>query len=239
MYLVGFGCAYFLIRKQITEQHSKTPKDIATELSQFEAMFMWLVIGVLLGGRLGYVLFYNFSYYLRHPLEILATWHGGMSFHGGVVGIVAAGALFCRLQKTPLNIWLWADRIAVTTPIGLGFGRIGNFINGELYGRPTDLPWAMVFPMGGIVPRHPSQLYEAILEGLCLFMLLWPARGKNWPAGKKFALFLVGYAVVRFIVEFSREPDPHLGLVFSGMSMGQMLSLALGLTGISIWILKK
>lgn len=240
MYLIGFGCAYFLIRKQIYEQNPNNPETVALELSQFEAMFMWLVLGVLLGGRLGYVLFYNFSYYLHHPLEILATWHGGMSFHGGVIGTIVAGALFCRLQSKPMNIWLWADRIAVTVPVGLGFGRIGNFINGELYGRPTDVPWAMVFPMGGLVPRHPSQLYEAFLEGVCLFVLLWPIRGKNWAYGRKCALFLAGYAVMRFIVEFSREPDAQLGLLSFGLSMGQVLSIilglvGLGLVGVSIW----
>lgn len=196
---------------------------------------MWLVFGVLLGGRLGYVFFYNFSYYLHYPLEILATWHGGMSFHGGVIGTVVAGVLFCKFHSKPMNIWLWADRIAVTVPIGLAFGRIGNFINGELYGRPTDVPWAMVFPVGGLVPRHPSQLYEAFLEGVCLFVLLWPIREKNWVYGRKCALFLAGYAVMRFIVEFSREPDAHLGLVSFGLSMGQILSIVLGLVGVAIW----
>lgn len=237
MYLVGFVSGYLLVRRQIAVTTASTAER-EREFYLLDALVMWLVIGVVLGGRLGYVIFYNPSYFLSHPLEILATWQGGMSFHGGVLGTLCAGWLFAR--KYGLNYWQWADRVIVTAPIGLGLGRIGNFINGELFGRPSDVPWAMIFPSGGLIPRHPSQLYEAFLEGVVLFALLWPTRYKKWPAGRKTALFFMGYSIARFVVEFFREPDSQLGFVFMGVfSMGQVLSVAFFLMGLFLWQTRK
>jgi len=236
MYLLGFGAAYVLVRRQVVEENAagRGRESVAAEFGQLDGMLISLVVGVVLGGRLGYVFFYNFSYFSQHPLEILATWHGGMSFHGGLVGALTAGWLYCRANALPF--WKWADRFVVTAPIGLGLGRLGNFINGELFGRPADVPWAMVFPQGGPVPRHPSQLYEAFLEGVLLFALLWPQRHRPWPQGRKVALFFMLYAVCRIGVEFFREPDPQLGFVLSGTAtMGQVLSLALLLLGMFLW----
>lgn len=237
MYLVGFVTSYFLVRRQIavtTTSHAEKERDFYL----LDALVVWLVLGVVIGGRLGYVLFYNPTYFFSHPLEILATWQGGMSFHGGVLGTLFSGWLFAK--KHGLNYWQWADRVIVTAPIGLGLGRIGNFINGELFGRPSDVSWAMVFPAGGLLPRHPSQLYEAFLEGFVLFAVLWPTRYKKWPYGRKTALFFMGYAVVRFLVEFFREPDPQLGFVaFDVLSMGQLLSIALFLAGVWLWHTRK
>lgn len=237
MYLVGFVSGYLLVRRQIAVT-AASPVEKEREFYLLDALVVWLVIGVVLGGRLGYVFFYNPSYFLSHPLEIFATWQGGMSFHGGVFGTLCAGWLFAR--KHGLNFWLWADRVIVTAPIGLGLGRIGNFINGELFGRPSNVPWAMVFPAGGLTPRHPSQLYEAFLEGVVLFAVLWPTRYKKWPAGRKTALFLMGYSIARFVVEFFREPDPQLGFVVMGVfSMGQLLSFVFFLAGLFLWLTRK
>ncbi len=244
MYLLGFAASYLLVKKQIRE-YAESPSFALPEkkenfiLSQYqhlEGLAFYLVIGVVLGGRVGYVLFYNLSYFVQHPSEILATWHGGMSFHGGVIGALLAGFVYCR--KFGQDFLLWADRFTVTAPIGLGLGRLGNFINGELFGRPADVPWAMIFPAGGPVPRHPSQLYEALLEGVLLFSILWPLRNKTWPAGRKTALFLIGYSACRVIVEFFREPDPQLGFVFAGwLTMGQLLSLCFALAGVMLWVI--
>ena len=170
MYVLGFLASYSLVGRQI-KQYRLSPLD-----RHFENLNLVLIVSLVLGARLGYVFFYNPSYYLEHPLEILATWQGGMSFHGALIGLLAGGALFCR--ATGLPFWQTADVYIVTTPIGLGLGRLGNFINGELFGRVSDLPWAMVFPLGGPLPRHPSQLYEAFLEGLLLFALLWGLKGR-------------------------------------------------------------
>ena len=173
MYVLGFTASYFLVRKQIIDRgHTKLGE-------QFENLNLVLILSVILGGRIGYVLFYNFSYYIENPTHILATWQGGMSFHGACLALIIAGWLFCRRKK--LSFWKTADMYVVTIPIGLGLGRIGNFINGELYGRTTDLPWGIIFPGGGPLPRHPSQLYEALLEGMVLFILLWQLRGKTSP----------------------------------------------------------
>ena len=254
MYLLGFAAAYFLVRKQIAEFPSgaaTAPHDSSsavlkggesgntaqiTEYQHLDGLMFYLVIGVIAGGRLGYVLFYNLSWFLEHPLEIFATWHGGMSFHGGTLGALVAGYIYCR--KFHLDFLLWADRFIVTAPVGLGLGRLGNFINGELYGRAADVPWAMVFPHGGNIPRHPSQLYEAALEGVLLFLILWPLRKKSWPSGRKTALFLMCYSVCRVIVEFFREPDAQLGFIFSGwLTMGQLLSVCFMVAGIFLWVM--
>ncbi len=235
MYLIGFLSAYFLVRRQIfAANNQKGEEALAVELNHLDGLFLWLVIGIIVGGRSGYVLFYNLPYYLKHVPEIFATWHGGMSFHGGAAGAIIAGWLYSKRHR--IKFWLWADRFAVTAPIGLGFGRIGNFINGELFGRPSNVPWAMIFPEGGPIPRHPSQLYEAFLEGVLLFAILWPLSKKKWPHGRKLALFIMLYAVVRTIAEEFREPDPQLGFVlFGSITMGQILSLAFFCLGLLLW----
>jgi phosphatidylglycerol:prolipoprotein diacylglycerol transferase len=193
------------------------------------------VFGVVLGGRLGEVLFYNPGYYFSHPAKILAVWEGGMSFHGGFLGVLVAMALFTHVRKIE---WLaLMDFIAPLVPPGLAFGRIGNFINGELWGRPTDVPWAMVFPNIDNVPRHPSQLYEFALEGIALFALLWFYSNKPRPTGTVSGLFLIGYGCFRFLVEFTRNPDDGIfGLMTFGISMGQWLSLPMVLSGIALML---
>jgi phosphatidylglycerol:prolipoprotein diacylglycerol transferase len=194
---------------------------------------VWCTLGVILGGRLGYVIFYQPGYFIDHPGQIPVIWQGGMSFHGGMLGVIGALFLFARQRK--LNVLSIADAAACAVPIGLFFGRIANFINGELYGRASDVPWAMVFPTGGPAPRHPSQLYEAFGEGLVLFIILvllvFVFKAARRP-GVLTGVFLIGYGISRIIVELFREPDSFLGFIFGGISMGQVLSLpmlALGL----------
>ena len=199
---------------------------------QADDFLLWATIGVVLGGRLGYVLFYKPGFYFENPLQVLYVWHGGMSFHGGLLGVLIAMALFTR--RYGIRLLDLADLIARVAPIGLFFGRLANFINGELWGRPTDVPWAMVFPTGGPAPRHPSQLYEAGMEGVLLFLLLWWASGTalGRQRGGVAGLFLIGYGTARIVGEFFREPDAFLGFLIGGATMGQLLSLpmiALGL----------
>ncbi len=233
MYVLGFLATYYLVRKQAREFHFQ---QLANE---FENLNMVLIIAVVVGGRLGYVLFYNFSYYLAHPLEIPATWSGGMSFHGACLAVMIGGWLFCR--KKQIDFWQAADIYVATIPIGIGFGRIGNFINGELFGRVTTLPWGMVFPDGGPLPRHPSQLYESLLEGLLLFVLLWSVRRKPWrhnaywPHGSILALFLIGYGCTRIFVENFREADLQLGYFYGLFTMGQLLSVTMVVGGLLVW----
>lgn len=195
---------------------------------------VWATLGVVLGGRIGFVLFYNLPYYAQHPLEALYLWHGGMSFHGGALGVTVAIVLFARVRK--LSIPALADIIIEAVPIGLFFGRIANFINGELWGRPSDVPWAMVFPNGGPLPRHPSQLYEAVCEGLLLFLVLLVAerRGARRRPGVETGIFLVGYAVARMSGEFFRQPDAQLGFLVFGTTMGQLLSIPVLIGGIAV-----
>jgi phosphatidylglycerol---prolipoprotein diacylglyceryl transferase len=195
---------------------------------------VWATLGVVLGGRIGYVLFYKPGYYVFHPLEALYVWHGGMSFHGGALGVTIAILLFTRARKIPL--FAFSDIITEAIPIGLFFGRIANFINGELFGRPTEVSWAMVFPHGGAIPRHPSQLYEALCEGILLFLLLFAAErfGARQRPGIVTGLFLAGYAVARMSGELFREPDPQLGFLLFGSTMGQLLSVPLLIAGVAI-----
>ena len=197
-------------------------------------MLIWGVIGVILGGRLGYVIFYKPRYYLEHPGEILQTWTGGMSFHGGFVGVMLAIAIYCAIRKKP---WLATmDFVAPLVPIGLAAGRLGNFINGELPGRPTTVPWGMWFPQVDPNPlaRHPSQLYQFGLEGLALFALLWWYSARPRPVGAVSGAFLIGYGFFRFLAEFTRQPDDYLGLLSLGLSMGQWLSLPMVAAGIAM-----
>jgi phosphatidylglycerol:prolipoprotein diacylglycerol transferase len=204
----------------------------------FDDFLVWAVLGVILGGRLGYVIFYNGEEYLQNPLKILMVWHGGMSFHGGLIGVILAMILFARSRGLPF--FALADVLACATPIGLFFGRLANYNNGELFGRVTDVPWAMIFDRGGPEPRHPSQLYEAALEGIVLFLVLFylarftPMRGR---LGLLSGVFLTGYGLCRFFVEFLREPDPQLGFLTFGTTMGQLLSLPMILIGL-VFILR-
>jgi phosphatidylglycerol---prolipoprotein diacylglyceryl transferase len=196
---------------------------------------VWATLGVVLGGRTGYVLFYRPEYYFANPTEIVALWHGGMSFHGGALGVIAAMALFARQRK--ISFLGLSDIVCCAVPLGLFFGRIANFINGELWGRVSDVPWAMVFPTGGPLPRHPSQLYEAALEGVVLFTILYllrRSRKVREQSGMLSGTFLMGYAVARIFGEFFRQPDANLGFLYAGATMGQLLSLPLFLAG--LWL---
>lgn len=197
---------------------------------------VWATFGVVFGGRIGYVLFYNLRYYLHQPLQALYVWHGGMSFHGGALGVTIAIVLFTHARKIPF--FAFSDIVTEAIPIGLFFGRIANFVNGELFGRPTDVAWAMIFPNGGPVPRHPSQLYEAFCEGILLFLLLFAAErlGRRRRPGFVSGLFLVGYAVARMSGELFRQPDPQLGYLIFGTTMGQLLSVPVLIAGIVIML---
>jgi phosphatidylglycerol---prolipoprotein diacylglyceryl transferase len=229
MYVLGFIASYLLIPRQ------KRSKEIGLQGSRVDSLMFYVFIGLIAGARLGYVLFYQYhdlADFFSRPLELIAVWHGGLSFHGGLIGCILAGWLFCRKNKMPF--WAVADSAVVTAPIGLGLGRIGNFINGELFGRPTDVPWAMIFPGGGPIPRHPSQLYEAFLEGAVLFVLLWVLRKRTFTDGMMIAFFLFFYGAFRFFLEFFREPDAHLGFVLGPLTMGQLLSVAMILAGLAL-----
>ncbi|MCK9517162.1 MAG: prolipoprotein diacylglyceryl transferase [Ottowia sp.] len=236
-YLAAFALFYVLARRRLKHpQFAGVQAPAPWSSRDVEDMLFWGVLGVIVGGRLGYCLFYKPAYYLAHPLQILAVWEGGMSFHGGLLGVLIAMALWSHRRQRP---WFQVmDLVAPCVPLGLAFGRIGNFINGELWGRVAspDLPWAMVFPQSGsLVPRHPSELYEVLLEGVLLFVLLWLyARGPR-RTGQVSGAFLLGYGVLRFVVEFFREPDAHLGLLALGLSMGQWLSVPMIVAGLLIW----
>jgi phosphatidylglycerol:prolipoprotein diacylglycerol transferase len=232
-YLVAFGLFLFLAGRRVSlpwfAGAGWTRRDV-------EDLLFFGVVGVVLGGRLGYVLFYKPAYYAAHPLEVFAVWKGGMAFHGGLLGVAVAVSLFAWLRKKPfLQV---ADLIAPCVPTGLASGRIGNFINGELWGRFADpsLPWAMVFPQSGSpLPRHPSQIYQFLMEGLLLFVLLWIYARKPRGPGQVAGAFLFGYGVFRFIAEYFREPDSFLGLLALGMSMGQWLCVPMMLGGAALW----
>ncbi len=197
-----------------------------------EDFITYAVLGIIIGGRLGYVFFYDLSRFLAHPIDILKTYEGGMSFHGGFAGIIIASLLFCRKNKLPF--FALADLLAIVTPIGLFLGRIANFINGELYGRITDVPWAFIFPDSDHAPRHPSQLYEAFLEGICLFIIMFLNREKLKSQGYNSGLFLICYGSFRIIAEYFRQPDAQLGFLFNFITMGQLLSMPMIIVGIII-----
>ena len=227
MYLAGFGIAFLLARSRIKRGMSGN-----ISYAVFDDLFFFSVLGVVLGGRLGYVLFYKPGYYFSHPLEILAVWQGGMAFHGGFLGVILAMVYIARKHRIR---WLAiTDFIAPLVPPALAAGRIGNFINGELWGRTTDVAWGMVFRGAGALPRHPSQLYQFALEGVLLFLVLWLYSAKPRPTGAVSAMFLIGYGVLRFSAEFFREPDDFLGLLAFSLSMGQWLSLPMILAGVAM-----
>jgi phosphatidylglycerol---prolipoprotein diacylglyceryl transferase len=233
-YITGLVVGWRLVRRLVRQS-----PPVATEL-QVDDFLTWATLGVVLGGRLGYVLFYQPSVYLAHPAMILAVWEGGMSFHGGMLGVAAAISIFCWRNAIPLLGF--ADRIAVVAPIGLGLGRVANFINGELWGRPAPdwLPWAMIFPRAGMEPRHPSQLYEAMLEGVLLAAAMFIlSRRESLRArfGMLTGLFLCGYAIARIIGEYFREPDAFLGFLSFGTTMGQILSIPMLLAG--LWLVAR
>jgi phosphatidylglycerol:prolipoprotein diacylglycerol transferase len=228
MYLVAFGFLWWLGRMRIARALAPITRE------QFDDLIFLGVLGTILGGRLGYVLFYKPAYYLSHPLEVFAIWQGGMAFHGGFLGVLAAAAFFAWRKR--IDWWRLMDFIAPCVPTGLAAGRLGNFINGELWGRPTDLPWGMVFRGAGSLPRHPSQLYQFALEGVLLFVLLWWYASKPRARGAVSAMFLMGYGAFRFISEFAREPDDFLGLLALNLSMGQWLSLPMIAAGILLYL---
>ena len=231
-YIAGLVIGWLVLRRIA----KRPPNEIGEE--DVDDFLTWATLGVILGGRIGYVLFYNLPYFLDRPGEIFAVWQGGMSFHGGFLGVVLAGLIFCRRRGIdPLS---FGAMLAVVAPIGLFFGRIANFINGELFGRVTDAPWGVVFPRGGPDPRHPSQLYEAALEGLVLFVVLAVmARSGKVRArrGMLMGVFVAGYALARMTVELFRQPDQHIGFLTLGSTMGQWLSVPMLLVGLGfvVW----
>jgi phosphatidylglycerol:prolipoprotein diacylglycerol transferase len=235
-YLVAFALFMVLgLRRLRHEPYASLRGAQAWSRRDVEDILFLGVMGVVIGGRLGYCLFYKPGYYLSHPLEIFFVWQGGMSFHGGMLGVVGSMLWFAHSRGKP---WLQvADFVAPCVPTGLAAGRVGNFINGELWGRVADpsLPWAMLFRGAGDVPRHPSQVYQFLLEGLLLFVLLWLYARQPRRTGQVAAAFLFGYGVLRFVAEFFREPDDFLGLLSLGLSMGQWLCLPMIVGGLALW----
>ncbi len=226
MYLAGFTASYMLVKYQINK------KKLAVKMEDIDSLFSYCVIGLIVGARIGYIIFYNLDYYVGNPLEALVLWQGGLSFHGGLVGAVTAGAWY--VKKRGLDFWTIADLVIVTAPIGLGLGRLGNFINGELYGRVTDVYWGMVFPSGGPLPRHPSQLYELLFEGIVLFILLWIIKDRGLKPGSVTSFFLIFYGIFRFFIEFFREPDVQVGYFLGFITMGQILCFIMIVSGLLI-----
>ncbi len=242
MYLVAFAVAYSLFAYRIKR------KEITITTEVVQDYLVWAMIGLVVGARLGYALFYNFNYYMSHPLEIIIPFDfsngfrfvglSGMSYHGGLIGVAVVTLLFCRKHK--IRYWQFGDWLCAAAPLGYMFGRFGNFINGELWGRVTTVPWGMYFPLDATQSlRHPSQLYEALFEGLFLFVILWLLRKRNPFDGFMIGLYIFGYGLVRFIIEFFREPDAQLGFVLAFNTMGQVLCIAMMLAGIAIILWRK
>ena len=229
-YIAGLMIGFYLLKREAQKADSVMPS------AALDSLLNYVLVGIIAGGRLGYVLFYNASYYLSHPLDIFKIWHGGMSFHGGLIGVTFAMILLARRHN--LSVLAISDRVSMVLPIGLFFGRIANFINGELWGRITDVPWAMIFPNSDGAPRHPSQLYEAGLEGLVLGLVMLFGYRKGWLAhqGRLTAIMLFGYGASRYLIEFAREPDAHLGVLFGVITMGQVLCLPMVAGGIYLFM---
>ena len=223
-YILGILIGWWYGKKIISKVINKNENNLS--ISEFDDLITYIVLSIILGGRLGYVLFYNYNYYLENPFEILMIWKGGMSFHGGLIGISTAIIIFSI--KKNLKVLNMCDLIAIAAPIGIFLGRIANFLNGELWGRPSELPWAIKFSKcAGNIYRHPSQIYEAFLEGIILFLILMNFRNKNFlfRPGLISSLFLIFYSIFRFIIEFTREPDAHIGLLLFNLSLGQIISV--------------
>lgn len=232
MYLFGFAFAMWLAGRRADAPNSGWTRNEVSDL------LFYGFLGVILGGRVGYVLFYNFDLFLADPTYLFKIWTGGMSFHGGLIGVITAMIWFAH--KTKRHFFTVADFVAPLIPFGLGVGRIGNFLNGELWGRVTDVPWAIIFPEAGSEPRHPSQLYQFALEGVVLFIILNLFWRKNPPRGAISGMFLLFYGLFRFLVEFVRQPDSQLGLYFQEVSMGQILSTPMIVVGaLMIWVAYK
>ena len=234
MYLMAFAQFLLLGRLRIRAARYQA---LGWTYRDLEDLLLAGVLGVVLGGRLGYTLFYMPGYYLTHPLDILKVWEGGMSFHGGLLGVLLALYWFAKKRNT--TFFVVSDLVAPLVPFGLMFGRLGNFINGELWGRPSDLPWAMVFPMVDNIPRHPSQIYQLLGEGVLLGVVLWIYSSKQHRVGQISGLFLLGYGFCRFLAEYAREPDAFLGLLGLGLSMGQWLCVPMILFGIYLMLQRK
>jgi phosphatidylglycerol:prolipoprotein diacylglycerol transferase len=234
-YSLAYICGLLFAWRYMLRLAARSP-DVASH-EDIDDFLIWATLGIVLGGRIGYTLFYNFDYYAANPLAALQIWKGGMSFHGGVLGVIFSGLFFVKRRGiSPLR---FADIVACATPVGLMLGRLANFINGELFGRVSDVPWAMVFPRGGPEPRHPSQLYEAVLEGLVLFVVLAVLSRSEIirkRPGVLLGVFLLGYALARTTVELFRQPDAHLGILAAGLTMGQWLSLPMVVGGIYLII---
>jgi len=235
-YVAGILIGWLIARDLLKRPHLWPNGQAPATIEQVDDFILWVAIGIVAGGRLGYIFFYDFASVAANPMRAIEVWNGGMSFHGGFIGATLAMVFFAR--KHQIRLWSLFDLVASVVPLGLFFGRIANFINGELWGRPADLPWAMAFPTGGPFPRHPSQLYEAVLEGLVLLIvlqLLARAFGALKTPGRITGIFVAGYAAARIFVEFFREPDPQLGYLFGGwLTMGMLLSLPMLLIG--VWI---
>lgn len=242
MYIIAFALVYLMVSYRIKHENYEYSAETIQDY------MVWAMLGVIFGGRLGYVLFYNFSYYLQHPLEIILPFDfssgikfiglSGMSYHGGLIGVAVVSIYFCLKQK--INFWRFADLFVPAIPLGYTFGRIGNFINGELFGRATTMPWGMYFPLDPTQQlRHPSQLYEAFFEGIVLFVILWLLRKEKHFDGYLLGIYICGYGFVRFIIEFFREPDYQLGFVLGFLSMGQVLCLLMILCGAAILLVRK
>ncbi len=224
MYIISFIVCLFLCKYQLKEKNK-------IELYPFlENLLFYSFLSLIIGARVGFCFFYYPDYFLENPLEIIAIWKGGMSFHGGLTGAIIGGYIYTKIKKESF-LW-WADLVVVTAPISLFFGRIGNFINGEIYGKPSNLPWAMIFPEGGPIPRHPVQLYESLVTGLFLFLFLWSLRKKIWLPGTKLSIFLILYGILRFLFEFIREPAQSFPLIFNFFTMGQILCITMILFGL-------
>ena len=229
-YIIGIVLGWLYCKKKLIADQNI--------LNLFDDFITYLIVGVILGGRLGYVFFYNLKYYLENPIEILMVWNGGMSFHGGLIGVIIASKLFSNQHR--IDQFILLDLVALSAPIGIFFGRVANFINSELYGRATDLPWSVQFILIDNIKRHPSQLYEAFFEGIILFLLLRYFFKKNYldSPGKISALFLIFYSLFRFFVEFFRTPDPQIGYLVLNLTLGQLISVLFLVTGALLFYLK-
>jgi len=230
MYIIGFVLAYVVL------VHIAKKKDYDMTKAEIEDLLAYCVAGLIIGARIGYCLFYNPAFYLENPFRIFAVWEGGMSFHGGLIGLILSGWIYAALKRK--QFLMLADMGALAAPPGLFFGRIGNFINAELYGRVTDMPWGMVFPGGGLLPRHPSQIYEAFFEGIVLFVVLYVVHLNTRIAGVAISSFLILYGSMRFFLEYFRQPDLHLGFILGHLTMGQILCLIMVAAGILLLLLR-